>query len=205
MAQFAELKWWRNYLRDKNIADYLAWKKKYWQDLLDQCGIEKDKELRVLDAGCGPSGMFMMFAENDCVAFDPLIQEYEELPHFSSKDYPHVNFVKAGLEDFQTQKKFDLIFCMNAINHVRDIDKSMKNLGEWASSGSELVLSIDAHNFAFFKFLFRLLPGDILHPHQYDLKEYCRMIKEAGFSIEKEICLKKEFFFDYYVVVARKT
>lgn len=205
LAQFAELKWWKNYLKDKKPEEYLSWKKDYWNDLLTHCNISTHSNRKVLDAGCGPSGMFMMFSEHECVAFDPLIEEYDKtLPHFSYSRYPKVQFVKAGLENFRSKKKFDLIFCMNAINHVQDIRESMRNLVFHAHPGAQIVVSIDAHNFSFFKFLFRLLPGDILHPHQYDLKEYLTMITDSGCRIQHSFCLKKEFFFDHYVVVAIK-
>ena len=60
----------------------------------------------------------------------------------------------------------------------------------YADSGT-LVLSIDAHNFSFFKHLFRLMPGDILHPHQYDLTEYKTFLEKQGFEILKTELLKQ--------------
>ena len=47
-------------------------------------------------------------------------------------------------------------------------------------------------NFQLLKYIFRLLPGDILHPHQFDLEEYKGMLKKAGFQIEK-VMLKNLF------------
>src|SRR6187402_2853397 len=126
-AQFAERKWWQNYLKNKDIPEYLKWKKDYWQNLLKKSlhyfNIHAGD--RILDAGCGPAGMFMLFDKNEIVAFDPLIEQYEQdLPHFKKDMYPPVAFVSAGLEDFKSEKKFDVLFCMNAINHVQDIEKS---------------------------------------------------------------------------------
>ena len=31
IAQKAELKWWENYLKGKNVDQYHTWKKAYWQ------------------------------------------------------------------------------------------------------------------------------------------------------------------------------
>jgi 2-polyprenyl-6-hydroxyphenyl methylase/3-demethylubiquinone-9 3-methyltransferase len=70
-----------------------------------------------------------------------------------------------------------------------------------AKQGGDVVVSIDAHNHSFFKHLFRLIPGDILHPHQYDLQEYCDFMTKRGCSISKTLLVKKEFFFSHYVVV----
>ena len=207
-AQFAERKWWQNYLKGKDVPAYLTWKKAYWNDLLKNCAqyfsiAPTDK---ILDAGCGPAGMFMVFPQNETVAFDPLINYYEEdLPHFKKQMYPAVHFVNAGLEDFSNQDKFEVIFCMNAINHVLDIEKSFENLVSYAKKNTHIVVTIDAHNHTFFKKLFRLLPGDILHPHQYDLNEYQQMLTRRGCTLLGTELLKHEFFFDHYLINKRKS
>ena len=206
-AQFAERNWWKKYLKNKDVKEYLVWKKKYWQTLLETCTkyFEIKKEDNVLDAGCGPAGMYMSFEAHDTEAFDPLINHYEnDLPHFKKEMYPAVSFVNAGLEDFSSTKKFDIIFCMNAINHVQDIEKSFDNLISYANKGAKIVVTIDAHNHAIFKHIFKLLPGDILHPHQYDLKEYQEMLTQRDCKMIATELLKHEFFFDHYLLIAEK-
>ncbi len=206
-AQYAERKWWQNYLKHKNVQDYLVWKKKYWQNLIDICSkhMKVEPSMKILDAGCGPAGMFMLFDQQDTVAFDPLIEAYEkDLPHFNKNMYPLVRFVQAGLENFALNEKFDVLFCMNAINHVHDINLSFDNLINHAQKDSWLVVTIDAHNHTFFKSLFRLVPGDILHPHQYDLKEYQDMLTSRNCTLIATEHLKHEFFFDHYMLIARK-
>lgn len=206
-AQYAERKWWQNYLKHKDVPEYLRWKTAYWNDLLKKCThyFTVRENDTVLDAGCGPAGMYMLFDKNKTVAFDPLIDTYEtDLPHFEKKMYPHVEFVNAGLEDFKSENKFDLIFCMNAINHVQDIEKSFDNLVSFAGPSAHIAVTIDAHNHSFFKHLFRMLPGDILHPHQYDLNEYQNMLTRRGCEILGTELLKHEFLFDHYLLVARK-
>ncbi len=141
------------------MNEYLIWKKKYWQQLLDKClpFITISPSDKILDAGCGPAGIFLLFSENKTTAYDPLIDRYEnDLPHFNKNMYPSVHFVKAGLEDFKSNDKYDTIFCMNAINHVHDIEKSYDNLMSCGKSGSFVIITIDAHNHSFFKHLFRL-------------------------------------------------
>ncbi|MBL7765758.1 MAG: methyltransferase domain-containing protein [Chitinophagaceae bacterium] len=206
-AQFAERKWWQRYLKGKDVKEYLQWKQGYWQNLLNICAHYfpiKDSD-HILDAGCGPAGMFICFNRPGTTAFDPLMDNYEkDLPHFKRAMYPEVNFVNAGLEDFQSPELFDVVFCMNAINHVADIERSFDQLVKLAKPGAHIVVTIDAHNHTFFKTLFRLLPGDILHPHQYDLNEYQRMLNERGCTLVGTDLLKHEFFFDHYVLVVRK-
>jgi 2-polyprenyl-6-hydroxyphenyl methylase/3-demethylubiquinone-9 3-methyltransferase len=126
------------------------------------------------------------------------------LPFFKKSDYPNCTFVKSGIENFTTQNLFDVVFCMNAINHVYDIEKSFEVMDKCCRKNGIVVMSIDAHNFSFFKHLFRLVPGDALHPHQYDLKEYASFLTEWKFCIEQTILIKKNFFFDHFVLIAVK-
>jgi 2-polyprenyl-3-methyl-5-hydroxy-6-metoxy-1,4-benzoquinol methylase len=206
-AQFAERKWWQRYLKNKDVDTYLQWKKEYWQGLTSKCNhyFSIKKEDTILDAGCGPAGVFIAFHENKVTAFDPLLDSYEnDLPHFEKKMYPNVSFENAGLEDFKSVEKFDLLFCMNAINHVHDIEKSFDNLVSLAKQNAHLIITIDAHTHTIFKKIFKLFPGDILHPHQYDLNEYQNMLIQRGCKIIGTELLKHEFFFDHYMLIAKK-
>lgn len=204
LAQKAELKWWENYLKGKDVEQYHTWKKQYWQKLLDiiepTCPVKPGMD--VLDAGCGPAGIFMNLSLCNVDAVDPLVDEYEKnLAHFKRSNYPNTQFFSLPIEKYSTTKKYDVIFCMNAINHVSDINFSYDLLAGMVKPGGKLVVTIDAHNHAFFKYLFRAVPGDILHPHQYDLKEYEHFITDRGFKMIQTEKLKHEFFFDHYMQV----
>lgn len=207
IAQYFESRWWKNYLKHKDVATYLRWKKQYWEKLLDQ--IKSDVNLRegmqILDAGCGPAGIFIALAPFEVTAIDPLLDTYQhELAHFDPNMYPYVTFRTLPLEQFGGKEQFDLVFCLNAINHISDLNEGFLRLYSSAKKGGILVVSIDAHNHRFFKHLFRLQPADILHPHQYDLNEYEEMLTRLNCSILRAVLIKKEFLFNHYVLVARK-
>jgi 2-polyprenyl-6-hydroxyphenyl methylase/3-demethylubiquinone-9 3-methyltransferase len=208
LAQSIELRWWKNYLGDKNPTEYAAWKKQYWQNLLSKIETLKFTDgLEVLDCGCGPAGVFMAMPENAKVdAEDPLLLDYEtNLTHFKQSNYPLIKFFAVPLEDFNPSKKYDLIFCMNAINHVSDINFCYDKLCSMLKPNGQLVITIDAHNHSFFKNLFRAIPGDVLHPHQYDLNEYNQFLTSRNLKIVKTEKLKSEFFFNHYLQVAVNT
>ncbi len=205
IAQAAEIRWWQNYLKKKPKADYLQWKKEYWSQLLQETGVQINKGDRIFDVGCGPAGIFIIFNEQQIEALDPLLDQYEEkLNHFNPKDYPNTHFINLPFEEYKPQQPFDKVFCLNAINHVSDLNLCFDLLTASVARGGTLVCSIDAHNHSFFKYLFRLIPGDVLHPHQYDLEEYKKMLTDRGFTIQKSILKDKQFFFNYFVLVATK-
>ena len=208
LAQAAEIRWWQGYLKDKPTTDYAVWKTKYWQDLLREIGLDAQitEGSKILDAGCGPAGIFMIFKNQEVDALDPLLDEYEaKLPHFRRENYPNVQFFSQPLESFSDKKAvYDTVFCLNAINHVADLQRAFDVLVDATKSGGTLVVSIDAHNYSFLKTIFQALPGDILHPHQFDLAEYSDMLTSRGCRIERTLLKKSEFIFNYYVLVATK-
>ncbi|MEO1626041.1 MAG: class I SAM-dependent methyltransferase, partial [Bacteroidota bacterium] len=147
VAQAAEIRWWQRYLRKRPKADYLRWKRQYWQDMLQKSGLSLAPQSTVLDAGCGPAGIFTILQQQKVDAVDPLLKEYEQkLVHFDPADYPWTRFHPLALENYQTDKTYDVIFCLNAINHVADLNACLDQLVQWLAPGGQLFLSIDAHN-----------------------------------------------------------
>lgn len=206
IAQWFEQRWWKSYLADKNPADYLDWKQGYWNDFLARVNIDKPHQQSILDAGCGPAGIFIHLEGNQVTATDPLIDTYErQLDHFKKSNYPWVDFQPKLIEEINFNEQFDLVCCINVINHVKDIDRSYENLIAALKPKGRLILSIDSHNYIIPRLLFRLLPLDILHPHQYTLKEYENHLKISGVKIQRSIKVKSGLLFNYYAIVGEKT
>ena len=206
IAQWFENKWWKHYLRKKDTKKYLEWKNKYWQDFLHKISFKIDPNSNVLDIGCGPAGIYILSNKdktNNWTALDPLILEYENLTIFNQSSYSKVNFITNSFENYNTDNKFDIIFCINAINHFKNIDNNLSKLNRLLSSNSKLILSIDTHNFKFLKWIFYAAPFDILHPHQYTEIEYEQKFKKRGFSIINKQLIKKEFIFSYYSYILK--
>jgi 2-polyprenyl-6-hydroxyphenyl methylase/3-demethylubiquinone-9 3-methyltransferase len=208
IAQAAEIRWWQNYLKKKTPKQYLDWKRQYWRDFLQKINIDNIAEgARCLDAGSSLAGIFMVLEQQEVTAIDPLMNSYlEKFPQFiKTADYPNVDFQTLKLEALAEENAYDFVFCLNVINHVADIQTALARLWAALRSGGEFVLTVDAHNYKAFKHLFRIFQGDILHPHQYDLSEYKDMLLALAPNAEiKSQLIKKEFFFNYYLLHLRK-
>ncbi|MCB0547617.1 MAG: methyltransferase domain-containing protein [Phaeodactylibacter sp.] len=205
VAQAAEIRWWRAYLRSKEPGDYLRQKAEYWGRVLRLAGFEPSPGAVVLDAGCGPAGIFLILKEQEVHAVDPLLDAYRsDLPHFEPSRYPNVQFFALPLENFRPPVLYDTIFCLNAINHVAGLDRSLDVLAGALKPGGRLLLSVDVHNYHFLKKIFQWLPGDVLHPHQYSLEEYKNMLEIRGLEVERTVRVKEGRIFDYFLMVAEK-
>ena len=216
IAQFFEVRWWQRYLGRRDKTSYLDWKRRYWFDFLKKNNIEIPPSASVLDAGCGPAGIFMVLEQQTVDALDSLLDRYEKhLPHFRRRDYPNVRFFNQSLETFAPQNDnagatdsrpgiYDFVFCLNALNHVADLPRCLDHLVALTKPGGTLAVSIDAHNHLWLKRLFRLVPGDILHPHQYGLEEYQTMLTTRGILLEQTMLIKKGQIFNYYLLKGKK-
>ncbi|WP_170110529.1 class I SAM-dependent methyltransferase [Flavilitoribacter nigricans] len=203
MAQAAEIRWWRSYLSGKTPEDYLRDKKAYWRRVMREAEIVLPPGAGVLDAGCGPAGIFTVLDGQEVDAVDPLLERYaEELPHFNPADYPRVDFITESLENYRAAAPYDYIFCLNAINHVADIDRAMDRLVESMSADGTLWISIDAHRHPGLQWIFRKIPADILHPHQYTLAGYEELLTARGLQVFGRYKLKPGRIFDYYLLGA---
>lgn len=206
IAQVLELIWWKRYLWSKDRSEYYAWKKAYWNHFLDRYQIRIAAGARILDAGCGPAGIFIVLDPYEVHALDPLVERYErQLPHFQKKDWPHVNFLPIPLESLQTPPFYDLIFCLNAINHTDQIEKAVQNLSAAAAPGARMYLSVDAHRFSWIKAVLQLFPFDILHPHQRMVSDYIALLEKNGFLLLDQHTVRRGWIFHYYLLCASKT
>jgi 2-polyprenyl-3-methyl-5-hydroxy-6-metoxy-1,4-benzoquinol methylase len=205
IAQWFEKRWWKNYLKNKPVDDYLTWKRDYWNTFLNTINVTVKPNDSVLDAGCGPAGIFSALSENQVTAVDPLLSIYErDLQHFNRRNYPNVDFHENGIETLEFKEDFEIVFCLNVINHVEDLDEALTRLQKAVKPQGTFVLSIDSHNIRLPKWLFRTLPLDILHPHQYDLAEYQNMVLKRGFGLKNSVLIKDGFLFNYYALVFEK-
>jgi len=204
IAQAAEIKWWNHYLKNKEKSSYYDWKSSYWLDFLGDIDCQlPDNRSKILDAGSGPAGIFTILSDHDVVAVDPLLDKYStSLEQFDENDFEYVRFITSTIERIHMDQQFDMVFCLNCINHVSSIQSSLRNLFNALKPGGKIILSTDAHNSNFLKSIFQLIPGDILHPHQYNIDEYKSFVNNAGFQISSSKKVKSESIFGYWVIQA---
>ncbi len=199
-AQWLERRWWRSYLKGKSPEEYLADKRAYWARTLAELDWKPVAGRRVIDAGCGPAGIFIhLYDKEDVSALDPLLDKYEtDLPIFNRADYPSVNFLHQPLEASSPEgETYDAIYCFNAINHVADWGLALDALTALAAPGARMIMTSDVHRHAWLMPIFKALPGDALHPQQHDARAYREALEQRGWVVERELLLRTEAIFEY--------
>ena len=208
IAQHFEIRWWRKYLKHKEPDDYLSSKKIYWSFFLGQLktNLDVSQDKQILDVGAGPAGIFILWDHIKITAIDPLFDEYEKhLPHFSKQRYKNVNFYTTPFEEFTSESKYDLIFCLNALNHFIDVESSLQKLAALLVPKGFLIISVDTHSKMFFRPIFNALQFDILHPHQFGLNEFLDTLKKIeDFEICEVVLSKGGFLFNLHTIVVKK-
>ncbi len=200
LAQYLEIRWWKNYQKKLDEA-YLDRKKEYWNNVLDACALPVPSGQSVLDVGCGPSGIYSILDGNTVEGVDPLIEKYtEEIKFFSPEVFPHVNFFTTPFEDFQLNKEYDVVYCLNAINHFRSLDESIQKLYAALKPGGSMLVGIDGHRHPILKKLFQTIHVDLLHPIQFSLEDYVEKFESVGFKTKKEVTFTTGNIFNYYLV-----
>jgi 2-polyprenyl-6-hydroxyphenyl methylase/3-demethylubiquinone-9 3-methyltransferase len=172
--------------------------------ILIENDIPSEKPLKILDAGCGPAGIFMILHEHCVDAIDPLLERYLQLPHFNIKNYRHVHFFCGRLEEFRKEACYDVIYCINALNHVDDIHTSLRNMFFSLKDNGICFVAVDVHNNMLLKKLFQYMPLDILHVHQFAADDYVAIFKRANWQVVKVVRLQKKIIFNYMLFVLRK-
>ena len=70
-------------MKNRSSSEYLAWKKDYWTTFLNDISLSQTAvQEPVIDIGCGPAGIFLLFEGKEITALDPLLTQYEELDIF---------------------------------------------------------------------------------------------------------------------------
>jgi SAM-dependent methyltransferase len=143
----------------------------------DHVGIEKKffDGKKVLDIGCGPRGS-LEWCKNakTKIGLDPISSKYQKIGASRHK----MEYVESGSEEIPFEDGFfDAVFCVNAIDHVRDIERSVEEIKRVTRKGGKLVMVTE-------------LGGevDVRHPHSLGLEVVKMFCPE--FEIEFKDCRK---------------
>lgn len=112
--------------------------------------IPKERQYgRILDAGCGP-GVFSFelarcFPAARITGVDIREENIEACRHMAEKiGSRNLKFIAGSIEDLESDEPFDLIVCVDILEHIADDAGALKSLYQAAAPGGILVLHVPA-------------------------------------------------------------
>lgn len=78
-------------------------------------------------------------------------------------------------------KRFDVVVCLNVVEHIKDDGKALKNLHDLLKAKGNLILIVPSH-----QSLFGEVDSSIGHFRRYDKKKLIKVLEKLGFKILKQ-------------------
>ncbi len=194
-----------------NSVDFANARKYLPQDLKDLVKIAKKNDL-VLDAGCGSGYLYPALKKTKYIGVD----FSQELIKVARKRYPEVSFEKMNILKLNFKDNyFDKIFSIGVLHQIPSTKKRMEFLKEirrvlkkngvftirvwnlWEKK-RKVILKYFFHPQLDFKDMF--LPKNKMYYHAFTLKELEKLVKKAGFSIQKSYIKGKGVKSNLYIV-----
>jgi 2-polyprenyl-6-hydroxyphenyl methylase/3-demethylubiquinone-9 3-methyltransferase len=217
--KFSHSHWWNfNSLESKMLHRLNILRMKFVRSLLKIEG--KD----VLDVGCGGGIASESLARcgANVVGIDASLEAIECAKAHAKEEKLNIEYQNTPIEEFSSNKQFDVIFANDVIEHVESVPLFLESLEKHLKSNGILIISTINKNpvsFAFAKviaeYVLKLVPKNT---HEYskfitpktlknELSQKFTHLKTQGFSYNP---LTKEFFFEptalvnYFIVFQKK-
>lgn len=135
----------------------------------------------ILEVGCGLGNLTQFFkkvAKVTCIDKNPLFIEHMKIDHPDLEFY-HFDITEENIL-FLANKGFDMVLCVNVLEHIRDDEKALSNMFKLLKPGGRLLLYVPALNF-----LYGTIDRNAGHFKRYDKAELEKKLKRIGFHIER--------------------
>jgi len=145
---------------------------------------------KVLDLGCGVSGMSLILAEKgfNVTAIDISEIAIEKLKDEAKKRKLDVNFVLSDLEDYKIEDEFDVILCQGILQFFgRDGKDKIKDIqGHTSKGGINLIDTFLNRNTTYYDFMELYSDWEILEEDVYEAKTLRGEKKKRIYMIGKK-------------------
>lgn len=115
---------WRQMLKEYLLSD-----PNWWQDKA------------VLDIGCG-TGWFLTLLDDVGVRSATGVDPSKQNVALARKHHPDVQVILSSLEEFQTNKQYDVIVAVYVMVHVADIESAMQKIEQLLYPNGEFVMIV---------------------------------------------------------------
>jgi SAM-dependent methyltransferase len=139
------------YGRDEFGGSYDAERRAYSQLLLEEVAKYLKQEptwlenKTVVSIGCGCSGDLVTFPSRLKIAIDPLLYVYQQLGLLMSDEVGSPTlYLSIGAEELPLLSDYaDLVICRNALDHMHNPTRALKEMGRILNKNGALFVSVD--------------------------------------------------------------
>jgi len=151
---------------------------------------------KILDVGCGPTCASLLFRKGEKYGIDPLMDDYAKtcvLPK-------GISLMKGVGENIPFPDGFfNLVISRNALDHMEDPEKVMKEIKRVVKRGGYVILSVYVYTpfvTGIHKFVERHVKclREEEHPHFFTAEDIQALCKRNGFSVVSEHHLGDPYF-----------
>lgn len=133
----------------------------------------------ILEVGCGIGNFTKLLAEYGRVWAIDINRKYLENLKKGLKEGVCAGYGDIEKGDyFFKEKKFDVIVCLNVLEHIKNDGMALKNLSNLLKPGGKLILLVPAH-----QFLYGKIDYAIGHFRRYSKTDIENKLKECQFKI----------------------
>lgn len=102
----------------------------------------------VLDVGCGDGGVSLQFLDKNRVVFCDIAEKMLDLvkDRIPPNLMTSATFFHGSIEEFQSNKLFDVILCVGVLAHVPSVERTISKLAGLLAPGGRLVLQFSDAN-----------------------------------------------------------
>lgn len=152
----------------------------------------KGSEPQILDVGCGTGGNVMMLNEHGEAYGIDISQDAVDFCH--QRGLERVELGAADELPFE-DGKFDLVTALDVVEHLDDDLGALKEFHRVVRPGGKILIFVPT-----FMFLWGIQDDVSNHRRRYRLPELLRVIRQAGFEVERSSYANITFFMPVLVI-----
>ncbi len=141
---------------------------------------ENNNNLKIIDIGCGSGSVLSMLSNFGEVLG---IDDNETALNFTRQNgFHNVKLINALhlSQELDFKNKFDLITCLDVIEHIDDDRFFLKEISQILKPGGHVLIAVPAYNF-----LWSEHDEALNHKRRYTASELHRKLNDAGFEVIK--------------------
>ncbi len=154
--------------------------------------INKINHKRILDVGSGAGTLSLLLASEGYkvvgidISADAIEKSRQSAEHLNLQS--KVNFLNYDLFDFSPNKKFDLILCLEVIEHVFDEARFLKKIKKLLIHNGLVIISTPLDSAPLTKLgLTKSFDSKVGHLRRYSKTRFIALLNTNNFSVEKFI------------------